>query len=70
MNINLAAAARIVPFTALMLSACVSQSSYDAPQAAKGFGDTHPVASNDAPADRAKNRGIVITAQGPGGTAA
>ncbi|HEV7995973.1 MAG TPA: OmpA family protein [Stellaceae bacterium] len=33
---------------------------------AKGFGDTHPVASNDTPADRAKNRRIVITVQGPG----
>jgi hypothetical protein len=33
---------------------------------AKGCGDTHPVASNDMPADRAKNRRIVITVQGPG----
>ena len=33
---------------------------------AKGFGDTHPVASNDTPADRATNRRIVITVQGPG----
>jgi len=33
---------------------------------AKGFGDTHPVAPNDTPADRAKNRRIVITVQGPG----
>jgi hypothetical protein len=30
MIINLAAAARTIPITALMLSACVSQSSYDA----------------------------------------
>jgi chemotaxis protein MotB len=34
--------------------------------AAKGFGDTHPVAPNDTPANRAKNRRIVITVQGPG----
>jgi len=33
---------------------------------AKGFGDTHPVARNDSPANRAKNRRIVITVQGPG----
>jgi chemotaxis protein MotB len=33
---------------------------------AKGFGDTHPVAPNDTPADRARNRRIVITIQGPG----
>ena len=33
---------------------------------AKGFGDTHPLAPNDTPADRAKNRRIVITVQGPG----
>jgi chemotaxis protein MotB len=33
---------------------------------AKGFGDTHPVAPNDTPANRAKNRRIVITVQGPG----
>jgi chemotaxis protein MotB len=33
---------------------------------AKGFGDTHPVAPNDSPANRAKNRRIVITVQGPG----
>ena len=37
---------------------------------AKGFGDTHPVAPNDTPADRAKNRRIVITVQGPGAPAA
>jgi chemotaxis protein MotB len=34
--------------------------------AAKGFGETHPVASNDTPAGRAQNRRIVITVQGPG----
>jgi len=34
--------------------------------AAKGFGDTHPVAPNDSPANMAKNRRIVITIQGPG----
>ena len=33
---------------------------------AKGFGDTHPVAPNDTPANRARNRRIVITVQGPG----
>src|SRR6201984_494835 len=33
---------------------------------AKGFGDTHPVASNDTPACRAQSRRIVITIQGPG----
>jgi len=33
---------------------------------AKGFGDTHPVASNDTPQGRAQNRRIVITVQGPG----
>ena len=36
---------------------------------AKGFGDTHPVAPNDTPTDRAKNRRIVITIQGPGAPA-
>ena len=29
MNINLTEAARIIPFTALMLGACVSQSAYE-----------------------------------------
>lgn len=33
---------------------------------AKGFGDTHPVSPNDTPANRAQNRRIVITMQGPG----
>jgi chemotaxis protein MotB len=33
---------------------------------AKGFGETHPVASNDTPENKAKNRRIVITVQGPG----
>ena len=37
---------------------------------AKGFGDTHPVAANDTPEDRAKNRRIVITVQGPGAAGA
>jgi chemotaxis protein MotB len=32
----------------------------------KGFGDTHPVASNDTPQGRAQNRRIEITVQGPG----
>ena len=33
---------------------------------AKGFGDTHPVASNDAPDGRSKNRRIEIVLEGPG----
>jgi chemotaxis protein MotB len=33
---------------------------------AQGFGDTHPVASNDTPQGRAKNRRIEITLRGPG----
>jgi chemotaxis protein MotB len=33
---------------------------------AKGFGDTHPVASNDMPDNRAKNRRIEIVLEGPG----
>jgi chemotaxis protein MotB len=33
---------------------------------AKGFGDTHPVAANDAPDGRAKNRRIEIVLEGPG----
>jgi chemotaxis protein MotB len=37
---------------------------------AKGFGDTRPVAPNDTPANRAKNRRIVITVQGPGAPSA
>src|SRR5262249_9018104 len=37
---------------------------------AKGFGETHPVASNDTPKNRAKNRPIVITVQGPGAPSA
>ena len=34
--------------------------------AAKGVGDTRPVASNDTPQGRAQNRRIEITIQGPG----
>jgi chemotaxis protein MotB len=37
---------------------------------AKGFGDTHPEASNDTPQGRAANRRIEITVQGPGAPAA
>jgi chemotaxis protein MotB len=37
---------------------------------AKGFGDTHPVAPNDTPENKAKNRRIVITVQGPGASGA
>ena len=33
---------------------------------AQGFGDTHPVAANDTPQGRAKNRRIEITLRGPG----
>ena len=33
---------------------------------AKGLGDTHPVASNDTPDGRAKNRRIEIVLEGPG----
>ena len=33
---------------------------------AQGFGDTNPVASNDTPAGRAKNRRIELTLVGPG----
>jgi chemotaxis protein MotB len=33
---------------------------------AKGFGDTHPVSTNDTAEGRAANRRIVITIQGPG----
>jgi outer membrane protein OmpA-like peptidoglycan-associated protein len=32
----------------------------------QGFGDTQPIASNDTPEGRARNRRIVITLTGPG----
>jgi chemotaxis protein MotB len=37
---------------------------------AKGFGETHPEASNDTPQGRSANRRIEITVQGPGAPAA
>ena len=37
---------------------------------AKGFGETYPVVPNDTPTNRAKNRRIVITIQGPGAPSA
>jgi len=43
----------------------VSQGVNPAIISAKGLGDTHPVASNDAPQGRAQNRRIVIAVQGP-----
>ena len=33
---------------------------------AQGFGDTHPIASNDTPEGRAKNRRVEVTLVGPG----
>jgi chemotaxis protein MotB len=33
---------------------------------AQGFGDTHPIASNDTPQGRAKNRRVDVTLVGPG----
>jgi len=44
----------------------ISQGIPAASVSAKGFGDTRPVASNDTPEGRAKNRRIEITIQGPG----
>src|SRR5438105_8507654 len=37
---------------------------------AKGFGETHPEASNDTPKGRAANRAIEVTVQGPGAAGA
>ena len=36
------------------------------PSMARGFGDTHPVASNGTPNGRAQNRRIEIVLEGPG----
>jgi chemotaxis protein MotB len=44
----------------------ISQGIPAASVSAKGFGDTRPIASNDTPEGRAKNRRIEITIQGPG----
>ena len=44
----------------------VSQGVNPAVISAKGFGDTHPVASNDTPQGRAQNRRIEIVLEGPG----
>jgi len=44
----------------------ISQGIPAASISAKGFGDTHPEASNDTPQGRAQNRRIEITIQGPG----
>ena len=52
-------AATVVPFL-------VSQGVNPNIISAKGFGDTHPEASNDTPQGRAANRRIEITVQGPG----
>ena len=64
MIINLAAVARAVPLTAILLGACVSQRAYDQLQA------QNQQPSNDTPQGRAANRRIEITIQGPGAPAA
>ena len=51
---------------AVVASYLVSQGVNPNITSAKGFGDTHPVASNDTPQGKAQNRRIEITIQGPG----
>jgi chemotaxis protein MotB len=51
---------------ATVVSFLVSQGVNSNIISAKGFGDTHPEASNDTPQGRAANRRIEITIQGPG----
>ena len=68
MRIDLTVVAQVVPLTALLLGACVlsRRASTRTSILAKGFGDTHPVASNDTPDGRAQNRRIEIVMEGPG----
>jgi chemotaxis protein MotB len=55
---------------ATVVSFLVSQGVNPSVISAKGFGETHPEASNDTPQGRAANRRIEITIQGPGAPAA
>jgi chemotaxis protein MotB len=55
---------------ATVVSFLVSQGVSPSIISAKGFGETHPEASNDTPQGRAANRRIEITIQGPGAPAA
>lgn len=55
---------------ATVVSFLVSQGVNPNSISAKGFGDTHPEASNDTPQGRAANRRIEITIQGPGAPSA
>jgi chemotaxis protein MotB len=54
---------------ATVVSFLVSQGVNPSIISAKGFGETHPEASNDTPQGRAANRRIEITIQGPGAPA-